>query len=191
MGKIAVFLFDNITDYEITFITHLLRVDAGKEVVTISYEDKMIKSASGMGYKADKLVKEVSADDLDGLIIGGGWFGEVRGELVELIQQLDAQKKLLAGICGAGTFFLAVSGVLHHVSYTTPITCWTEQHIRVFGNTDPFPRGNYVAQRVVSDQNVVTALGPAFVDFSVAICDWLGLFESTEDRERFLALYRG
>lgn len=191
MGKTAVFLFDNMTDYEITFITHLLGVDAGKEVITISYEDKQIRSASGLGYQADKLVKEVSADDLDGLILCGGWFGEVRGELVELIQQMDAQKKLLAGICGAGTFFLAVSGVLNHVSYTTPITCWTDQHIRVFGATDPFPRENYVARRVVTDQNVVTALGTAFVDFSVAICDWFGLFESAEDKNSFMVLYKG
>ena len=191
MGKIAVFLFDNMTDYEITFLTHLLRVDAGKEVITISYNDNMIASASGMRYKADKLVKEVSADDLDGLILGGGWFGEVREELVDLIQTLNAQKKLLAGICGAGTFFLAISGVLDHVSYTTPITCWTDRHIRVFGNTDPFPRENYVAQRVVSCQIVVTALGTAFIDFSVAVCDWFGLFESADDKSRFMELYTG
>ena len=191
MGKIAVFLFDNMTDYEITFITHLLRVDAGKDVVTISYEDKMIVSASGIRYKAEKLVKAVSADDLDGLILCGGWFGEVRGELVDLIQTLNTQKKLLAGICGAGTFFLAVSGVLNSVSYTTPITSWTQQHIQVFGDTDPFPRGNYVAERVVSDQNVITALGTGFVDFSVAICDWFGLFESTDEKEGFVKLYKG
>ena len=28
MGKIIVFLFDGITDYEITFVTHLLKADA-------------------------------------------------------------------------------------------------------------------------------------------------------------------
>lgn len=191
MGKIALFLFDNMTDYEITFITHLLSVDAGKEIVTISYDDKMIRSASGLLYRADKLVKEVAADDLDGLILGGGWFGEVRGELVELIQALDSQRKLLAGICGAGTFFLAISGVLNRVRYTTPITCWTDQHIRVFGDTDPFPRENYVQKRVVSDQNVVTAQGTAFLDFAVEICDWLNLFESSEEKDKFIRLYQG
>lgn len=191
MGKIAVFLFDHMTDYEITFITHLLRVDAEKEVVTISYEDNMIVSASGLMYKADKLVKAVSADDLDGLILCGGWFGEVRKELVDLIQAMHAQRKLLAGICGAGTFFLAVSGVLNSVSYTTPITHWTQRHTQVFGDTDPFPRENYVAERVVSDQNVITALGTGFVDFSVAICHWFGLFSSVDEKEEFEKLYKG
>ena len=31
MGKILVFLFDGITDYEITFVNHLLKADAGME----------------------------------------------------------------------------------------------------------------------------------------------------------------
>ena len=32
MGKILVFLFDEITDYEITFVTHLLKADAGMDI---------------------------------------------------------------------------------------------------------------------------------------------------------------
>ena len=36
MGKIVVFLFDGITDYEITFVTHLLKADAGMDVITVS-----------------------------------------------------------------------------------------------------------------------------------------------------------
>jgi len=181
MGKIALFIFDNMTDYEITFITHLLKVDAGKEVITISYEDKIIKSASGLLYKSNKLVKDVIDDDIDGLIISGGWFGEVRNELVELIQKLNSQNKLLAGICGAGTFFLAVSGILNNVSYTTPITSWTEKHSNVFGKSDPFPRKNYVLERVVVDKNIITAQGTAFIDFAVEICNWFDSFESQED----------
>lgn len=36
MGKILVFIFAEMTDYEITFITHLLGEDANKEVITIA-----------------------------------------------------------------------------------------------------------------------------------------------------------
>ena len=191
MGKTAVFIFDNMTDYEITFISHLLKADAGKDIITVSYDDRMIKSASGLLYKAGALVRDVSADELDGLIICGGWYGEVRGELVELIRNLNFQGKLLAGICGAGTFFLAVSGVLSNVSYTTPITCWTEKHVSVFGSADPFPRENYVPARVVADKNIITAQGTAFIDFAVEICNWFGLFESQEDKDSFIHLYKG
>ena len=189
--KILLFIFDNMTDYEITFIAHLLKADAGKEVITISYEDKFIKGTSGLLYKPDKLVKDVLNDDVEGLIICGGWFGEVREELIELIRKLNSEGKLLAGICGAGTFFLATAGVLNKVSYTTPITRWTEKHVEVFGDGDPFPRENYMEKRVVTDKNVITALGTAFFDFAVEICDWLQLFESEEDKNRFIKLYKG
>ena len=189
MGKIAVFLFDNMTDYEITFLTHLLKVDAGKEIITLSYEDKMVRSASGVMYRADKRVKDVSDGEIGGLILCGGWFGEVRSELIELIQNLNAKNKLLAGICGAGTFFLAASGVLNNVRYTTPITQWTEKHREVFGTADPFPRENYVQSRVVTDKNVITAQGIAFLDFAVAVCDWLGLFSSEDEKNSFQKLY--
>lgn len=191
MSKILIFIYDDITDYEITFINHLLKVDAGKDVITISYEDKTIKSASGLFYKANKLVRDVLDDDIDGLIIGGGWYGDVRNEMIELIHKLNSQKKLLAGICGAGTFFLAVSGVLNNVSYTTPITSWTEKHIKVFGNTDPFPKKNYIQKRVVVDKNIITAQGIAFIDFAVEICDWFNLFDSKSDKDRFEHLYKG
>ena len=128
----------------------------------ISYEDKFIKGTSGLLYKPDKLVKDVLNDDVEGLII-----------------------------CGAGTFFQATAGVLNKVSYTTPITRWTEKHVEVFGDGDPFPRENYMEKRVVTDKNVITALGTAFFDFAVEICDWLQLFESEEDKNRFIKLYKG
>ena len=71
MGKILVFIFEEMTDYEITFITHLLGADANKEVITISYEDRIIKGRSGFLYKPLKLVSEVLVESVDGLIIPG------------------------------------------------------------------------------------------------------------------------
>lgn len=189
MGKVLLFIFDNMTDYEITFIAHLLKADAGKEVITISYEDKLVRGTSGLLYKPDKLVADVLNDDVEGLIICGVWFGEIREELIELIRELDSQNKLLAGICGAGTFFLAAAGVLDKVSYTTPAINWTEKHREVFGSKDPFPRENYLEKRVVVDKNVITALGTAFIDFAVEICSWLQLFESEKEKECFIQLY--
>ena len=90
MGKVLLFIFDNMTDYEITFIAHLLKADAGKEVITIYYEDKLVKGTSGLLYKPDKLVADVLNDDVEGLIICGGWFGVIREELIELISSITA-----------------------------------------------------------------------------------------------------
>lgn len=155
MRKILVFIFDGMTDYEITFITHLLSTSADKEIVTIAYEDKMIKGRSGFLYKPSRLITDVLNEHVEGLIIPGGWYGETKSELIELINNLNLKGKLVSAICGAGTIFLAKAGVLHNVKYTTPAFEWTQEHIDVFGERDPFPRENFVSERVVRGYNVL------------------------------------
>lgn len=189
MGKILVFLFDGITDYEITFVNHLLKADAGMDVVTVSYDGNFITEKSGLTYKVDKQLKDIDISEVDGLIIGGGWYGEVRNEMIDLIKYLYSSNKLLAGICGAGTYFLAKTGVLDNVNYTTPITKWTDKYIECFGDKDPFPRNNYIDERVVKDKNVITAIGPAFVKFGIEICYWFNLLKDEIEKEEFTRMY--
>lgn len=191
MEKILVFIFDGMTDYEITFITHILGAGEGKEIITIAYEDKIIKSRSGFLYKPTALVKDVLNEDVEGLIICGGWYGDTRHELMQLINNLHSKGKLIAGICGAGTIFLAKAGILDKVKYTTPAVEWTEKHIEVFGEKDPFPRENLVEDRVVRDGNIITAQGIAFIDFAIEICDWFNIFENQEERDSFAKDIKG
>ncbi|EQB89468.1 hypothetical protein J2Z44_001946 [Clostridium punense] len=72
MGKILVFIYDNMADFEITFVTHLLGGDLGKEIVTVGYEDNIITSKSGIMYKPSKTIKDALKDEVEGLIIPGG-----------------------------------------------------------------------------------------------------------------------
>ena len=190
MGKILVFIYDEMADYEITFITHLLGTSAGKEIVTIAYEDKLIKSKSGIIYKPARLVKDVLGEEVEGLLITGGWNGEIRPELIELIQSINAKGKLLGAIC-AGPRFLAKAGVLDNVRYTTSVVEWTENHVEQFKESDPFPRQNFVSERVVTDGNIVTAKGMAFIDFAIAVCDWFSLFDDEEDKNNFSKAIKG
>lgn len=190
MGKVLVFIYDEMADFEITLVTHLLGSDGGKEIVTISYEDKLIKSKSGIIYKPARLIKDVLAEEVEGLIIPGGWNGEIRPELIELIQSINAKGKLLAAIC-AGPRFLAKAGVLDNVKYTTSIEQWTEDQVQQFKENDPFPRQNFVSERVVRDGNIITAKGLAFVDFATEVYDWFSLFDDEEDRNNFLKEIRG
>lgn len=76
MNKILVFIYDGMADFEITPIAHILGTDLGKEIITIAYENKIVRSLSGLEYKPKKLVKEVINDDVEGLVITGGWNGE-------------------------------------------------------------------------------------------------------------------
>ena len=191
MGRILYFIFDGMTDYEVTFSMHLLGADAGMEVITVAYENSDVVGRTGAIYKPHKKVEEVLTEDAEGLVICGGWYGEMRPELERLIVKLDQEGKLLAGICGAGTYLLAEAGVLRNKRYTSPISEWTEKHREVFGAVDPFPRENFVETRVVKDGNVITGLGHAFVDFGIEICDWFNLLEDERERAGFVNIIKG
>lgn len=191
MNKILVFVFDGMTDYEITFITHLLNTSGNKEIVTVAYDKKPVKGRSGFEILPTVELEKVNGEEAQGLIIPGGWYGDFRPQLIELIKAFNKQGKLLAGICGAGTVALAKAGVLEGAKYTTPAVQWTVDHENIFGEGYPFPRENYVDERVVMDNNIITAVGPAFVDFAVEICDWYNLFESVEEKKGFLKDFTG
>lgn len=191
MGKVFLFLFDGMTDYEVTFVAHLLHADAGKEVIPIAYRDEVIKGNSGLQYQPVKLLADLMDEEAEGLILPGGWNSEIRPELLELIRRFHSRNRLLGGICGAGTVCLAMAGVLEDVLYTTPAEEWTQKHARIFGDQDPFPRENYRKERVVRDRNVITAQGTAFVDFAVEICDWFGLFADDTEKKAFQEEIKG
>jgi putative intracellular protease/amidase len=190
MKRILLFIYDDMADFEITFTAHLLGADLGMEVVTISYEDKLIRSKSGVIYKPAKVIKDVLLEDVEGLIIPGGWNGEIRPELIELIQSINSKGNLLGAIC-AGPRFLAKAGVLDNAKYTTSIVNWTETHMRNFMEDDPFPRQNFILDRVVRDGNIITAQGNAFIDFAIEIADWFGAFDDEEDKNDFIKAIKG
>lgn len=191
MEKVLVFIFDRMTDYEITLAMHLLTASLGKEIVTIAYGDKEIVSRSGAIYKPHRLVSDPLNQEATGLIICGGWYGDYRNELHELIRDLHSKEALIAGICGAGTYMVAKSGLLDGVNFTTPIIEWKDEQKKVFGEVDPFPRNNYQNERIVRVNNIITSVGQAFIDFAVEICAWYKPFDTEEDKQNFLGHLKG
>lgn len=190
MGKILLFIYDRMADFEVIYATHVLGVGLKKEIIPIAYEDKLIRSEPGIVYKPLKLVKEVLDEDVEGIIIPGGWNGEIRDELIELIQKLNKEEKLVAAICG-GPRFLAKAGVLDSVKFTTSLANWTDELKQRFNEEDPFPRNNFVQTRVIKDRNVITAQGYAFVDFAIEICDYFKGFDDEEDKQKYTEFIRG
>ncbi|KJR45672.1 thiJ/pfpI family protein [Desulfosporosinus sp. I2] len=190
INKIFVFIYDGMADFEMTLIAHILGTDLGKEIVTIAYENHIIRSVSGLEYKPKRLVKDSVKDNVDGLIIPGGWNGELRLELIELIKNVNSQGKLLGAICG-GPYFLAKSNILQNRKYTTSMIEWTEMHKQQYEEIDPFPRENFVNKRVVVDENLITSQGVAFIDFACEICDWFKLFKNGDEKNQFLKTLKG
>jgi len=190
MSKILFFIFDNMTDYETSLVLHLLKVDAGFDITMISYEDRAYEGRTGAIFKPSKRISDVDLDEYSGIIIPGGWYGELRDELKEIIVKLNKDSKLVAGICGAGTVLLAKSGVLQNRKFTTPVTKWSEKENEVFGGQCPFNYTELASRNVVRDNNVITATGIGFIDFSVEICDYFNLFEDENEKHSFKKMYK-
>ncbi|BCN31886.1 DJ-1/PfpI family protein [Anaeromicropila herbilytica] len=156
MQKILCFVYESMADFEITLACHMLGWNPNKELISVGYEKVPVKASSNLQYLRDMTVKEaISLDDIDALIIPGGFERTSNPELIELIQKLDKDKKLICAICAAPEF-LAIAGILDNHSYTTTLD---ENHYKENGLKNPFPFENYLERNVVRHGNIITAKG--------------------------------
>ncbi|MHA2391432.1 MAG: DJ-1/PfpI family protein [Promethearchaeota archaeon] len=180
MKRILCFVYDGFADFETVLVCSGLNGCENLEIIYISYDTLPLKSSGGLTIFPEKSVSEISrTDEIDGLLIPGGSERELKPELKELIKQLNEENKLIAAIC-AGPEFLAKAGILNGVKYTTSQTAevYKEQ-----GESDPFPRGTYVEERIVQDGNILTAQGHAFIDFALKVWDWYDVYDYDGERE--------
>lgn len=188
MGKVLCFIYNDMADFELTLASHFTGRFAEKEIVPVAYEKAVVTAKPGLCYYPRATVKEaLQYEDVDGLIIPGGWNDEQRPELTELIRKLDEEGKLLCAIC-AGPQYFARAGVLESHKYTTTLT---EQEMKEEGKADFFPRQNFVDEKVVRDGNMITAVGHSFVDFAVEIGEYFNIYESPEEKEDIRKAYKG
>ncbi|WP_313560510.1 DJ-1/PfpI family protein [Ruminiclostridium cellobioparum] len=190
MGKILVFMYNDMADFEVIYATHLLGHELSKEIVPCAYHMEPVKSKGGMVFLPSVTVAGAKVEDYEGFIIPGGWNPVVREEMLELIRGFYNSGKLLAAIC-AGPRFLAKAGILDKVKYTTSIVEWNEMRRAQFKEEDPFPRGNFVNARVVRDGSVITSKGISFVDFAVEVADYFGQFKDEAEKQAFFNTITG
>ncbi len=190
MGKILCFIYNDMADFEMVLPGTVIGW-LEKELVTIGYENDVVISKPGFKYLPHATVREaLEFNDVEGLIIPGGWNNEQRPELTELIQKLNRENKMMAAICAAPQF-LVKSGVLNDKKYTTTIT---SEYLKTQGIEDFFPRKNFVNKNVVRDKNIITGIGRAFVDFAMEIVDFFGGFDDPEskvDKETYSKHFKG
>lgn len=128
------------------------------EVIVASVDGSAdVRGAHSITVKADKSIKNISADDIDMIVLPGGWGGtKILAEdakVQSLIKEMDAKGKQIGAICAA-PFALDKAGVLKE-----KFTCYpsVEEDINNMGYD--------ATQKVVSDKNILTSQGPA-----TAIC---------------------
>ncbi|MDA0709721.1 MAG: DJ-1/PfpI family protein [bacterium] len=185
VGKVLCFFSKEMADFEITLLFHKIKTVSDHEIVTVGYDLEPLVSESGLTYLPNQTISQVMAEpDTDALIIPGGSIFPQREGLTQLIKKLDSERKLLAAICN-GPQYLGPAGVLDTHRFTTSNS---RGKIRALNVTDPFPWEKYVDKRVVLDRRIITAKGRAFVDFTFAVCDYLGFYDHRmAERDRLYA----
>ncbi|WZL80224.1 DJ-1/PfpI family protein [Vallitaleaceae bacterium 9-2] len=184
MKRICLYIYDEMADFEVSLLVHVLKRDLGYEVITLSEKLEAVNSASGMQFTPHMKISDIQLEDVVGVIIPGGWMTGISNELISFIRRLNSDNKLIASICAA-PWIVAKADVLNGIRYTTSITAWDDEKRKRFCIDDPFEWENYLDERVVCDKNIITAKGIAFVDFAVEVLAYLGEFNSEDEKIEF------
>ncbi len=105
MKKVVALIHDTYEDLELMY--PVLRMREAEIEVTIAGEegDKIYKGKHGYPCKSDIPFNELKSRDFDGVLIPGGFAPDKFRrfhEILNLIQEMDKQKKVIAFICHGG-----------------------------------------------------------------------------------------
>lgn len=171
MSKIVVPLASGFEEIEAVSIIDVCR-RAGIEVVVAGVESWEVLGANKIEIKCDCLFEDIYFNDIDMIVLPGGWGGTnvlASNELVQTkLKEFKQDDKYIGAICAA-PFALHRAGVLNE-----KYTCYpsVEEQIRTEGYTDN--------KRVVIDGKVLTSRGPA-----TAICFGLEIVKLLEGKEMY------
>jgi len=177
MAKVCVPLAKGFEELEAVALIDVMR-RGGIEVVVAGVNEELVTGANGITVKADTDIEYVVADELDMIVLPGGWEGtHVLAEnkrVQELLKQMKAKEKIVGAICAA-PFALKEAGVLG-----SKYTCYpsVEEQIGKEGYTD--------SSKVVIDGNVMTSRGPG-----TALCFGLEIVRRLVGEETYLSLKEG
>jgi putative intracellular protease/amidase len=182
MMKCGVLYFDGFCEFEVVIACGILAQKA--EIIGIALEQRPFVSEEKQIFLPTALVGELTADDLNVLLVPGGDVTPLldNPELKKLIVDLNARGRLIAGICG-GAILLGSFGILDGRRFTGSARGY-EFDEEALGRH--FSRAEYAGGDVVIDGNVVTGMGQAYVEFGVAVGERAGIYSGDEEKQHDL-----
>jgi protease I len=151
--RVAILAEDLYEDLELLYPLYRLR-EAGADVTVVGPEVKTYTSKHGYPVDADRASRDVSAGDVDAVIIPGGYAPDkLRRDpnLVRLVRAAVQQDKVVAAICHGG-WLLAEADVCRGKTLTSVGAI----------KTDLVNAGaTWVDREVVQDGNLITSRTPA------------------------------
>lgn len=179
MPKVLVPIATGFEEIEAVSIIDVLR-RAGIEVIMGALDEMLlVKGANGISVQCDRSMIGITADELDMIVLPGGWGGTKAlaqdTGVQNLLKEMDAKGKHIGAICAA-PFALESAGVLKE-----GYTCYPsiENEIKTGGFQG-------AQNAVVESANVMTSRGPG-----TAICFGLAIVKKLVGDETYEGLKSG
>lgn len=165
MKKAAIIIANGFEEGETLTIIDIIR-RANLVCDIFSTEGEMVEGSHNISVKADKILDE-SVEEYDMVILPGGLPGATNlrdnDKLMEILKNMNNNGKYVCAMCAA-PIALERAGCLDDKNYTAYL-----------GYDEKIKSGNYLAEKVVVDGNVVTSRGPATAyAFAYKLVDLLG-----------------
>jgi len=159
MKRVIIPLAEGFEEIEALAAVDILR-RAGLDVVVAGLPGTIVKGRSGVKVVADMRIDEVKHSEFDCIVLPGGNPGYVNlgksKKVVEIINDFDKSKKIIAAICAAPSI-LAKQGILDNRRAT--IYPGMEREV-------PRPR----PASVITDGHIITSQGPGTaIEFALEI----------------------
>lgn len=179
MSKVLVPLGKGFEEIEAVSIIDVLRRGEIEVMVASLDETSLVQGANGITVQTDYEVKDISSDEIDMIVLPGGWDGTHAladdANVQTLLKEMDTKGKNIAAICAA-PYALNKAGVLKKKYTCYPLV---EEDIRVEGY-----QGD--KEMVVEDENVITSRGPA-----TAMCFALAIVKKLQGEEIYNSVKSG
>jgi protease I len=151
--KIATLVAKDVEDLE--YYVPMMRLqEEGAQVLTAAIDLKPLHGKNGLQIQPDIETKSLKADELDGLIIPGGWAPDKlrRYSIVtDLVGEMDKQGKVIGIICHGGLVAISAKIVRGRATGSLGIKDDIVNAGGTWADEPAFRDGNLVWGRVVED----------------------------------------
>ena len=151
--KIAALVAKDVEDLE--YYVPMMRLqEEGAEVWTAAMDLKPIHGKHGLKIQPNVEIQLLKADELDGLIIPGGWAPDKLrrySEITDLVSEMDKQGKILGIICHGGLVAISAKIVRGKATGSLGIKDDIVNAGGTWADESAFREGNLVWGRVVED----------------------------------------
>jgi len=183
--KIAVFLFDGFSDWEISYLTPEINKSDQFELVYFSADGSTITSMGGLQVKPSSSLSELKNKAVDMLILPGGtaWEKGENDEITAFTKEVFKLGKPIAAICAATTY-LGQLGLLNDLQHTSNDLNYLKSMAPNYCGDE-----NYQNALAVTDRNIITANGISPIEFAREIFKLIELY-NTDHIEQWFQLFK-